>query len=176
MNLTQNYFDVFGLLPAYELDLSALTQAYRELQKQYHPDRFAGQDAAAQREAVQWAAHINSGFEMLKDDVQRARYLLELAGHPVAMEKATVSDADFLMGQMELREELEEAEGFEQLEALKAEVAEWLRNLQREFVLDYREQDWGEAADTVRKMQFMARFLDEVKLVEERLEDAEFDE
>lgn len=176
MTLTQNYFEIFDLPLAFEVDVAALTPRYRELQKQFHPDRFADQDAATQREAVQMAAHINAGFDTLRDNVQRARYLLELAGHPLALEKTTVGDTDFLMAQMDLREELEEVEELDQIDSLRAEANEWLRNLTREFGIDYAEQDWVEAADTVRKMQFMARFLEEVKQVEERLEDAEYDE
>lgn len=176
MSLTKNYFEIFGLPVEFGLDVAGLTPRYRELQKQYHPDRFADKSSLEQREAVQFAAHINAGFDVLKDRVQRARYLLELAGHPIALEKTTVGDTDFLMAQMELREELDEVEELDQIDGLRAEVSEWLDNLSREFAIDYTEQDWIEAADTVRKMQFMAKFLEEVRRVEERLEDAEFDE
>ena len=175
MELTQNYFEIFGLPVGFVLDVSALTPTYRELQKRYHPDRFADRPAAEQRLAVQQAALINAAYDALREPVARARYLLELAGHPVAMEKATVSDVDFLNAQMELREELEEVVEIDQLGSLRAEVQDWLNNLIREFGIDYSAQDWPEAADTVRKMQFMMRFLDDVRLVEERLEDAELD-
>lgn len=176
MNIKQNYFELFGLPQAFALDVAALTPVYRELQKRHHPDRFADAGPAEQRAAVQLAAHINEALEALKDPVRRARYLLELAGHPVAIEQTTVADTEFLMGQMELREELEEAESLEQLEGLRREVREWLDALAREFVIDHDAGDWSEAADTVRKMQFMSRFLDEVRLREERMEDEEFDE
>lgn len=176
VNLKQNYFELFGLPVSFELDIPALTPIYRDLQKQYHPDRFADADSATQRSAVQFASFINEALETLKNPVKRAMYLLQLAGHSVSIEQTTVADTDFLMGQMELREELEEAETFEQLDALKKEVGEWLASLSREFVIDYAEKDFSEAADTVRKMQFMSRFLDEVRVVEERMEDEEFDE
>lgn len=175
MELTQNYFEIFGLPVGFSIDAPALTPAYRELQKRYHPDRYADRPAAEQRLAVQQAALINAAYDALREPVARARYLLELAGHPIAMEKATVSDIDFLNAQMELREELEEVEALDQLDGLRAEVNEWLENLIREFAIDYSAQDWSEAADTVRKMQFMLRFLEDVRQVEERLEDAELD-
>lgn len=174
---TSNYFQLFDLPPAFELDVAALLPRYRELQRQYHPDRFAAEPAAAQRAAVQQAADINTAFNTLKDPVQRARHLLQLASHPLHIESATVSDADFLMAQMELREQLEEAEDPEQLQSLREEAQEWLDSLGREFAIDYREGDWQEATDSVRKMQFMARFIDEVRSKEARLEDDEdFDE
>jgi molecular chaperone HscB len=176
VDLIQNYFALFNLPVGFDVDVAGLTPLYRELQKQYHPDRFADKAAEQQRHAVQFSAQINAAYDTLREPVQRARYLLELAGHPVAIEKATVGDVDFLAAQMELREELEEVEDLEQLAGLRQETDEWLANLIREFGIDYKAEDWPEAADTVRKMQFMVRFLDELRLTQERLEDAEFDE
>lgn len=168
---TLDYFQLFELPRAFELDAEALLPRYRELQRQYHPDRFAAAPAEQQRAAVQKAADINAAFHTLKDPVQRARHLLALAGHPLHTESATVADTDFLMAQMELREQLDEASSPEALAGLREEAEDWLASLGREFALDYREGDWAEAADTVRKMQFMARFLEEVKAREARLDD-----
>ena len=175
MSPTADYFKLFDLPPAFELDVAALEQRYRELQKQFHPDRFAAEPAELQRAAVARAADINAAFSALKDPVQRARHLLALAGHPLDVESSTVSDTDFLMAQMDLREQLEEADRFEQLAGLREEAEDWLASLGREFVIDHREGDWSEAADTVRKMQFMTRFIEEVRAQEARLEDEEFD-
>jgi molecular chaperone HscB len=170
---TTNYFQLFDLPTAFELDAEELLPRYRDLQRQFHPDRFAGESAEKQRLAVQKAADINTAFNALKDPVARARHLLLLAGHGLQSESATVYDAEFLMAQMDLREQLEEAEGLEQLTALREEAEEWLGNLGREFAIDYREGEWVEAADSVRKMQFMARFIEEVRGAEARLEDNE---
>lgn len=172
---TINYFELFDLPPAFELDAEVLLSRYRALQRQSHPDRFAAAAADVQRAAVTRAADINAAFTMLKDPVQRARHLLGLAGHPVHNESTTVSDADFLMAQMELREQLDEAEGAPALAGLREEAEDWLGSLGREFAIDYREQEFAEAADTVRKMQFMARFIQDVRDREARLEDDEDD-
>jgi molecular chaperone HscB len=166
-----DYFQLFDLPPAFELDAEALLPRYRDLQRQFHPDRVAGESADVQRVAVQKAADINAAFDTLKDPVQRARHLLALAGHPLEVESATVGDADFLMAQMELREQLEEAEDAGQLEGLREEAQDWLDSLGREFAIDYREGEWSEAADSVRKMQFMSRFIEDVRAREARLED-----
>ncbi|MGH8492342.1 MAG: Fe-S protein assembly co-chaperone HscB [Moraxellaceae bacterium] len=175
MSIVPDYFQLFELTPAFELDVDVLQPRYRELQKQFHPDRFAAESADVQRAAVQKAADINTAFSTLQDPVLRARHLLALAGRPLNIETATVSDTDFLMAQMELREQLEEADELAVLAGLREEAEEWLGNLGREFAIDYREQDWAEAADSVRKMQFMSRFIDELSDAEARLEDAEYE-
>lgn len=176
MSSITDYFLLFDIPRRYELDLVALQPRYRELQRQFHPDRFAAEAADVQRVAVQRAADINAGFTVLKDPVLRARHLLELEGHPLNIESTTVSDTDFLMAQMELREQLEEAETLAQMAALRMEAEDWLANLGREFAIDQREADWAEATDTVRKMQFMSRFIEEVRQQEARLEDDDYDE
>lgn len=170
-----DYFQLFSLTPAFDLDTEALTPRYRELQKQFHPDRFAAEPADVQRAAVQKAADINAAFAALRDPVLRARHLLALAGHTLNIESSTVSDTDFLMAQMELREQLEEADDPGQLASLREEAEDWLASLGREFAIDYRDADWSEAADTVRKMQFMSRFIDEVSDREARLEDEDYE-
>lgn len=175
MSSVVDYFQLFDLPCTFAVDDHALMARYRELQREYHPDRFAAEPAEIQRAAVQKAADINTAFATLRDPVQRARYMLTLAGHSLPNESATVSDTDFLMAQMELREQLEEADSFEALTALRDEAEDWLGNLCREFVIDYHESDWQEATDTVRKMQFMTRLLEEVADAEARLEDAEYE-
>lgn len=176
MSSAIDYFQLFDLPRSFDIGVEALQPRYRELQRQFHPDRFAAEPTEVQRVAVQRAADINAGFSVLKDPVHRARHLLELADHPLHVESTTVSDTDFLMAQMELREQLEEADTLEQMAELRAEAEDWLQNLGREFAIDYRDGDWAEAGDTVRKMQFMSRFIEEVRQQEAQLEDDDFDE
>ncbi len=175
MDQNTNHFSLFGLPVAFALDAAALQSVWRELQRQHHPDRHGQADAAGQRQAVQMAARINTAYETLRDPVKRARYLLELAGHGIDGERGTVADTDFLMAQMDLREQLDEAGSLQEMDALEDEAQDWLDSLLREFPLDYQSQDWLEAADTLRKMQFMTRLLEEIREQRERLED-ELDE
>lgn len=171
MDVTTDYFTLFGLPVGFAVDTAALQPVWRALQQQYHPDRFPQDDAAAQRQAMAMASHINAAHEALRDPVRRARYLLELAGHGSDIERSTVADTDFLMAQMDLREQLDDAETPDEFAALDDEAQDWLGNLLREFPLDYDAQDWLEATDTLRKMQFMTRLLDEIRLRRERRED-----
>jgi molecular chaperone HscB len=175
VSTASDYFQLFDLAPGFELDDMALQSRYRELQRQFHPDRVAGESAETQRAAVEKAADINTAFATLRDPVLRARYLLLRVGRSVNMESETVSDTDFLMAQMELREQLDEADSLPLLLGLREEAEEWLESLGREFALDYADSDWAEATDTVRKMQFMSRFIEEVSDKEARLEDAEYE-
>lgn len=171
MDLNTNFFTLFGLPTDFAVDVPALTPRWRDLQREHHPDRFAGQGAAVQREAEQRSALVNTAYETLRDPVKRAHHLMQLAGRGQDGERATIADTDFLMTQMELREQLDEAEAPHELEAIEAEARDWHDSLLREFPLDYAAGDWPEAADTLRKLQFMNRLLAEIGERRDRFED-----
>lgn len=169
MQARNDHFALFDLDPDFEVNGEALASRYRELQRQYHPDRFA-HDAHEQQQALEWTTRLNEAYRVLNDPVLRAAYLLELAGQPISL-LTSIADTDFLLSQLELREQLDEADSPEQLTSLRLEVMEWLDSLSREFAIDYAEQDWTEARDTVRKLHFMASFLRDIKAREDRLDD-----
>jgi molecular chaperone HscB len=108
-DLNRNHFALFGLEPRFALDLDALNRAWRGVQSEVHPDRFAHLPATEQRAAMQWATHVNGAFQMLKSPQARAKYLLELAGEPVDEEGRADLPAEFLMEQIEWREKVEAA-------------------------------------------------------------------
>src|SRR6185436_14352451 len=105
----QSHFELFGLPPAFGLDKEALEKAYREIQSQVHPDRFAHAGDAERRASLQWTTRVNEAYRALKDPVQRAKHILELQGVDVGFETNTQMPTDFLLRQLELREELEAA-------------------------------------------------------------------
>ena len=73
----KNHFELFGLTPAYALDLEHLDRAYRDIQAQVHPDRFAQAGDAERRASMQMTTQVNEAYRTLKSSVQRAKYLLE---------------------------------------------------------------------------------------------------
>ena len=59
IDLRQDYFQLFRLPRAFELDRAALGERFRQLQRELHPDRFAGRPPHEQRVAAQYSAHVN---------------------------------------------------------------------------------------------------------------------
>ena len=102
-------FELFGLKPAFKVDLEALHAAHERAILQVHPDRFADRPAAERRVAEQWASRINEAYAVLKDPVKRAVWLCEAAGRSVGAETNTRMPTDFLMQQMAWREAMDDA-------------------------------------------------------------------
>lgn len=48
-----NYFELFGLANQFELDNAALSDTFRDLQRRFHPDKFASASERDRLMAVQ---------------------------------------------------------------------------------------------------------------------------
>jgi molecular chaperone HscB len=170
----RNHFELFELAPAYTIDFAVLDEAYRRLQTLVHPDRFASAGDAERRASMQWTTRVNEAYRTLKDPVQRGKHLLELQGVDVAFETNTQMPTDFLMQQLELREQLEEASAQKDPAALDA-LADGLAGKRRQLEAELAEaidgrQDYAGAADLVRKLMFLQRIGEEVDAAYEAIE------
>jgi molecular chaperone HscB len=162
----QSHFDLFGLPAAFGLDREALEKAYLEIQSRVHPDRFAHACDAERRASMQWTTRVNEAYRILKDPVQRAKHLLELQGIDVGFETNTQMPTDFLLRQLELREELESAVHKKDpalLDALRSALANEKLLLEGQLAeaLD-RKKDLEESTGQVRKLMFLHRLDEEI--------------
>ena len=170
----QNHFELFGLAPAYRLDVEVLEKSYRDIQSRVHPDRFAHAGDAERRASLQWTTRVNEAYRALKDPVQRGKHLLELHGVDVAFETNTQMPTDFLLQQLELREELEAAVQKKdpvRLDKLRSGLRAQQQILEGEIgaAID-REKDYGGAAELVRKLMFLDRLDQEIDGAYEEVE------
>ena len=159
MNLNASDFELFGLPTRFAQDRAAIDARWKDLQREAHPDRFAGEGSAAQRVALQWSVRINEAYQRLKDPLKRAAYLCELRGAPVGAETNTQMPAAFLMQQMAWREAMDDAHGESALQALDDEAAraETAALAQAQRLLDDN-NDAPAAAAQVRALMFIQRF------------------
>jgi molecular chaperone HscB len=170
----QNHFELFGLSPSYGLDKEVLEKAYHELQARVHPDRFAHAGDAERRASLQWTTRVNEAYRALKDPVQRGKHVLELHGVDVAFETNTQMPTDFLMQQLELREELEAATGRKdasRLDTLRSGLRAQKAKLESEIAqaIDAR-KDYNGSAELVRKLMFLDRLDSEIDVAYEQIE------
>ncbi len=129
--LKQDYFELFGLTPNYQINLNELQNQLRTLQKQYHPDNFAAEGAEVINQALVISSQINQAYTTLSEPLARAIYLLQLHGVVVDLVHGTKFSSEFLMAQIELREQISEAEDsgdFDVLEQIE-------QNLQHESTI-----------------------------------------
>ncbi|MGR5132887.1 co-chaperone HscB [Vibrio alfacsensis] len=168
-----NHFELFGLPSQFKLDGSLLSSQFLELQKRFHPDNFATASERDRLMAVQKAAQINDAYQVLKQPISRAEYILAENGIEIRGEQQTMQDPMFLMEQMELREELEDiADSSDPESALfdfDAKVSKMYKQHLANVEQELDDGLWAEAADRVRKLKFIAKLKNEIELVEDKL-------
>ncbi|EEZ84376.1 co-chaperone HscB [Vibrio alginolyticus 40B] len=168
-----NHFELFGLPSQFKLDGSLLSSQFRELQKRFHPDNFATGSERDRLMAVQKAAQINDAYQVLKNPISRAEYILAEQGVEIRGEQQTMQDPMFLMEQMELREELEEIADKSDPESALFDFDSKVSKMYKQHLASVEQELdnglWAEAADRVRKLKFIAKLKNEIELVEDKL-------
>ena len=166
IDFSKNHFELFHLPVAFAIDLPALEHAYRDVQREVHPDRFANTAGAEQRLAAQWSTQVNSAYRTLKSPLARGRYLLKIRGHDTEEETNTSMPVDFLTQQMEWREAVVTAKAQQnsgQLEELSREYAAEEKRLFAFLAVELDDASQHVAAkDTVRKLRFLEKLGEEL--------------
>ena len=161
IDFSKDYVALFGLPAHYRLDSPQLDAAYRKLQSEVHPDRFASAGDDERRLALQSSSRVNEAYRALKSPLERASYLLLLRGIDALAETDTALPPEFLEQQLECREQLAEAIARRDavaLAALQKTVDAAAADLERALAgqLDVPGTP-TEARATLRKLKFLSK-------------------
>ncbi len=185
--LLNNFFELFDIPVAFDIDQKKIKQQYMELQSRVHPDKFASADDAEKRLSMQQTSFINEAMQTLKDPVLRASYLLKLKGMDINLENETTMDAAFLMQQLEMREVLEKVkarstsmagnnegdltESLDQLDDMRSDVNRKIATTMTSFSDAYEKDALDDAREWIRKLQFLQKAKYEVSALSADIED-----
>jgi molecular chaperone HscB len=175
IDFSHNHFELFGLPVRYRIDADSLEHGYRALQRDVHPDRFAGGgDDARHRVALQASARVNEAYVTLKSPVDRGRYLLALAGIDALDETDTALPLDFLEAQLERREAADEALAagdMRALDALLAGIRAEAADQESRLAAQLDANDLATARGTVRELTFLHKVAGDVAAMADALMD-----
>jgi len=178
LDFSKNYFELFGLPVGFEVDSNKLAERYRDLQRAVHPDRYANASDQEKRLSMQGSTHLNDALNTLKKPLLRAQYLLELKGVDLSVNGGSISDGDFLMEQMELREELagikENSDPYDAVASLMNRIKSYIQGMLGEISEQFdtdTPQALEQAKETVSKLQFLYKLSAQVEELEEELDE-----
>jgi len=167
-----NHFELFDLPVSFDIDTDTLSQHYRDLQRTVHPDKYANAPDRERQLAVQKAAQVNEAFQTLKNPQSRGYYLLQLQGIKTD-DNNTAMDGEFLMAQMEYREELadikQQSHPIDALNTFLHRIEQNKKQLTETLSQQFTKKDYQAAHDSVRKYQFFIRLHEEALSLEEEL-------
>ncbi|XP_045595686.1 co-chaperone protein HscB homolog isoform X2 [Procambarus clarkii] len=136
-----DYFKLMGIERVYNIDTQVLAKTFRKLQVQFHPDKFSLK-----------AEH----------PVERAVYLLDLAGEPLH-EGQLVMDQEFLMEIMELNEELVNAKDKDTVQVIGQRNQKILSELLREADVAFARNDIETARKVVAKIKYYYNIYEKIR-------------
>ena len=173
-DFTKNHYELFDLPLAYALDVATLEHAYREVQREVHPDRFVTASDAEKRLAAQWATQANEAYRTLKSPLNRGRYFLRLNGIDTEEERNTAMPLEFLIQQMDWREAVVAAKEARNETALAALVL--AKRAEEKTLFARLDEQLANGADlpgaknTVRKLRFLEKLGEEIDDAVDELE------
>jgi molecular chaperone HscB len=169
-----NYFQLFALSQKFDIDVKALEVNFRKIQSASHPDRFVSASADEKLQSMQTATTANEAYGTLKSPAKRAKYLLELQSINAISDTNTSMPMEFLMQQMEWREQLEDAKiakDIPALEQLMATLQTEYKSIQADLVdLFDTKKDYPSATDATRKLIFIDKVCTDIHQAIEQLD------
>lgn len=175
IDLTRNYFELFGFAENFLINQEQLAEKYRSFQSELHPDRYANASDQERRISVQTTAYINEAYTTLKSDLKRSHYLLKLSDIEFNADTETSSDGEFLVQTMELHEQVEEVGSAENpldaLDALSKQLKQQQQQLVSQFSTQFKDGELDAAKETALKLQFYERLTNQVRKKQEQCEE-----
>jgi len=157
-----NYFDILRIKKSFNVNSKQLTKGFRMLQAKYHPDKFTLRSVREQELAADHSSMINNAYHTLLNPVERAEYLLQLAG--LSLEESNIDlDPEFLIEIMEVNEELEEAEDKEAVQEIGSKNQQILDELLQEADSAFENDDVVEARNVVAKIKYYDNIYRKIK-------------
>lgn len=155
--MSNNFFTLFDLPVAFDIDKEALKKSLLSLQKIHHPDQ-----SADDAQPTQMASLINHAYDTLYYDDKRAAHLLELAGISCHLD-ASINDWDFLDDMMEIRMNLDDANDSNEIQALLDTVNHKKTAHNTDFNHHYTTKNWQDAQNSAQKIQFLEKLAIDIQ-------------
>ncbi|CAI8043236.1 Iron-sulfur cluster co-chaperone protein HscB [Geodia barretti] len=161
-----NPFTHFCSPVSYRLNVEALKERFRQLQRQLHPDRFSTASPEEQEFSAGQSALVNRAYSTLLKPYSRGLYLLELNGLTID-EKDTLTDASgFLEEMWEVRESLDDAANTGDLAALlllQTTNNANLKNISDEVAASFDSGDYTAAKECLARMKYFINIEESLK-------------
>lgn len=154
------FFDIYEIEPSFSISENELKKKYLVLQKKFHPDRFAHSSIEEQKTALINSSLINDAYQVLKDDIRRAKYLLECNG----VEITNHTNPAFLMKQMEYEEKIEDhSNDKNQLLSIQKELQEELDQYKDNLTVDFDKKNFDHATNQINEFIFIDKLHLKIK-------------
>ena len=168
--LKKNFFDLFNIDIAVDINKSELDEKVKILQNKFHPDKYANGSDFEKRLALQISSHVNDGYKVLSDIVLRIDYILKINNF-VIDESKTINDIEFLQEQIEyseLVETLKENLNIIIIDENLLKIKSLLKNTIDDVRLSLQSQDFEDMWQKLSKIRFYIKNINELIIMRKK--------
>ncbi|CAG8645690.1 10681_t:CDS:2 [Funneliformis caledonium] len=163
------YFETLGIgikldgrfLPTYNIDSGQLRKNFLLLQQLVHPDSYSTKDRKEYNYAQQQSSLINKAYQVLRDPLLRAKYMLQLNNVSIS-ESESLQDPELLMEILDVREQLEDITNENDVKTIKNESEEKIKNMITELSQAFKSNDFTTAKELTVKLQYWYNIRDAI--------------
>ena len=163
-----NYFELFNLPVSFKVDHIQLRQAFMNIQRTSHPDKFAQGTEIEKEMALENSAIANKAFSLLNNKESLLPYVLEISGTIIVDEKYNLPP-DFLMEMMDFNEawmdastEQEKQTIIDQINAIKNEMLNPIQSyLEANSTANIPQEGMLQIKDYYFKKKYLDRILED---------------
>ncbi|CAO3613661.1 unnamed protein product [Cunninghamella blakesleeana] len=141
------------ITPTFDIELGPLKRQFLKLQQVAHPDSYSNATEREHKYAEIQSSLLNKAYHTLKDPLARAQYLLAQKGVEID-ESESLHNPALLMEVMEVREELEEATTNDDVEIIKNENDEKIKETVANLSSAFANNDLDLAKDYSIQLQY----------------------
>ncbi|AGF46808.1 molecular chaperone HscB [Candidatus Kinetoplastibacterium desouzaii TCC079E] len=158
-----NYFKLFGLDFAFEIEEEKLDKAWRKISNFVHPDRHRISSSMDQMAAIKLSSFVNNAYSILSNPIKRAQYICEYNG--INFNNNIDISKDFLSKQLEWRESLELIFNQKDLSILNEFISSLSKEMRERFeilceLLD-NNIDYKKASLIIKELMFIDKIMQE---------------
>lgn len=153
----KNHFEKFSLAVNFEINLEELEQKYLQFQMQFHPDKSDLND-------VENSVIINEAYEILKEPVRRASYILQLSGIDIEKDPSDVKPDMILLEKiLNLQEEINQVNDSDFAAKLKKSIDAQLQQSLIEIKELLEKAQLQKAALKIMEAKYLKKSLSDLK-------------
>lgn len=155
-----DHFTRFNLPPSFDIDPATLEKAYFTAQHQFHPDRYAVKSSQEKAYAAAHSVATNEGYQILKDPVKRAAYILKLNNIEAWSDQNTVNDPEILMATMDVQEKMADPANHP---SLKKELDQQHKAIMQDLSKAFQQNDLDQAKRLTIKLKYLTKQITDLK-------------
>ncbi|MES1903092.1 MAG: hypothetical protein MHPSP_002514 [Paramarteilia canceri] len=111
MSSRHNFFKLFNIDEAHQIDENELQVSYRKMQQFFHPDRFFNSDTVNQYKIQEHSSLINEAYKTLKIPLSRAKHLYSVkCGNSYDKDSLQIKDISLFETMHKIDEEIQSIE------------------------------------------------------------------